>query len=284
MASLALLAASAHAQFTIVANSNNPSVVTVSYQLCPTATGSVTTITGSVTQTYGGGSTVYETVYPTFCSTGLQDVTYTVTEGCPCTADRPAGYIPQGFTTTVATCTTCGEQTLTETLTCPIATTAPGSPAGSAPAAITGAAAPGSGATPGSAAAPGAAAGNGAPGSAPVADAGAGAPAGGSAAAAPAAGGTPAAGGAAAPGGNNRVGGAAASGGAMGCPGPNCASYGSNSTTPGAAGAGAPGSASGAALPASSVARFTGAASSLSPVGTGLSILAGLIGVIAWRL
>ncbi|KAG9255506.1 uncharacterized protein F5Z01DRAFT_672817 [Emericellopsis atlantica] len=66
----------------------------------------------------------YTTQYPAFCSTGLADVVYTVTEirsgmkEAPRVTDRPG--VPEGFTTAVETCTVGGDEPLTKTMTYPI--------------------------------------------------------------------------------------------------------------------------------------------------------------------
>lgn len=66
----------------------------------------------------------YTTKYPAFCSTGLADVTYTVTEirsgmkEAPRVTGRPD--VPEGFTTAVETCTVCGDEPLTKTITYPV--------------------------------------------------------------------------------------------------------------------------------------------------------------------
>lgn len=107
--------------------------------------------TGMASSSAGGSSTTYTTVYKEFCSTGLQDKTYTVTESCSSphpasAASREAGYVPQGFAVTTATCHVCGPMPVVATLTTPtpVAPTA-NAGAGPAPAAAgeTGASSPG---------------------------------------------------------------------------------------------------------------------------------------------
>ena len=66
----------------------------------------------------------YETVYQQMGSTGLQQVTYTITEACPCQGTRNPYSIPEGFTTTVLECNVCAENggPKTVTLTTPCST------------------------------------------------------------------------------------------------------------------------------------------------------------------
>ena len=238
---LAVLAATASAQTNIVVGSNPllEGTTTITYSICPTAATLTTTLSNTVTLcpgpycnggaptvtlgpgqggVLGGGyttvgpngeSTVYETFYPATCSTGgLADVTYMITEACPCEATRASDYIPSGFSTTVATvltqtCAGCAEVETTITLTTPCET----GPYATAGVTNTGGAPAGAGAT-------GAGAGGSAPGATGAAVAPAGAGASGAAgantgagvsngAAAPGAAGAAGAGGAAAPYGNN---------------------------------------------------------------------------------
>ena len=80
----------------------------------------------------------YTTIYEAFCPTGVATVTYTVEEvyhgmstapGFPTPTD-----LPHGFTTTVATCNSCGSAPITRTLTYPVGgqpsvpTSGPGQP------------------------------------------------------------------------------------------------------------------------------------------------------------
>ena len=188
---LAVLAATASAQTNTVVG-NNPNLegtTTITYSICPTAATITSTLSSTITLCPGpqcnggmpeitlapgqggvveggyttigpnGESTVYETIYPQTCSTGgMVDVTYMITEACPCTADRPTDYLPSGFSTTVATvltktCDTCAETEIPITLTTPCSdgayatagvTNTGGSPAGGAAgSAATGAAAGG---------------------------------------------------------------------------------------------------------------------------------------------
>jgi hypothetical protein len=190
---LAVLAATASAQTTTIVG-NDPNVegtTTITYSICPTAATLTTTLSStltlcpgencnggspSITLGLGGGiyeggyttvgpngeSTVYETLYPATCATGgLQDVTYMITEACPCEATRASDYLPSGISTTVATiltktCDVCDEYETTITLTTPCPTgpyaTAGVTSTGGAPA-TTGAAAGGSPAAGGNGAA-----------------------------------------------------------------------------------------------------------------------------------
>jgi hypothetical protein len=138
---VALLIAGATAQgdaVTLTINGPGTGTTTEYYSLCPESNTGLITVTGTTTQTYcpgpnchgtpsptagprSGYTTVYTTVYSSFCTSGLAPVIYTITEACPCHGMSRPGYIPQGFTTSVATCTTCGEGTITATLTIPIA-------------------------------------------------------------------------------------------------------------------------------------------------------------------
>jgi hypothetical protein len=148
---VALLAASVGAQnayTTSTITGPGEGTTTEYYSLCPSDTGLIT-VTGTITETYcpgpncngqptagprSGYTTVYTTVWSQFCSTGLAPATYTITEACPCHGMGQPDYIPQGCTTTVATCETCGEGTITATLTYPIggSTAAPAYGGGSA--------------------------------------------------------------------------------------------------------------------------------------------------------
>lgn len=221
---LAALAATVSAQTTTIVG-DDPNVegtTTITYSICPTAATLTTTLSSTLTlcpgQNCNGGSpditmapgqggiyeggyttvgpngesTVYETFYPATCSTGgMADVTYMITEACPCEATRASDYLPSGFETTVATltssaCDECEAETTTITLTTPCATgpyaTAGITNTGGAPAA-TGAAVGGSPAAGGSGAvATGSAGGNsgsggGAPGAGESSVAAGGAPA-----------------------------------------------------------------------------------------------------------
>jgi len=69
--------------------------------------------------------TTYTTVYSQLCPTGLQEVTYTVTESCSSMGGIPrtSGYVPQGFTVTTVECTVCEGMSMA-TITTPIATPA----------------------------------------------------------------------------------------------------------------------------------------------------------------
>ncbi|ETS76290.1 hypothetical protein PFICI_11677 [Pestalotiopsis fici W106-1] len=68
-------------------------------------------------------TSVYSTNYPIFCSTGVTDQTYTITEtyhGMPTlpTFAEPTE-CPYGFTTEEVTCTVCGDAPITQTMTYP---------------------------------------------------------------------------------------------------------------------------------------------------------------------
>ena len=240
---LAVLAATASAQINTVVGTNPllEGTTTITYSICPTAATLTTTLSSTVTLCPGpycnggaptvtlgpgqggvleggyttvgpnGESTVYETFYPATCSTGgLADVTYMITEACPCEATRASDYVPSGFSTTVATvltsaCDSCAASETTITLTTPCET----GPYATAGVTNTGAAPAGAGAG-----ATGAGAGGNAPGATGAAVAPGGAGATGAAgtnngagtnggAAAPGAAGAAGAGGAAAPYGNS---------------------------------------------------------------------------------
>jgi hypothetical protein len=68
-------------------------------------------------------TTTYATAYPAFDSSGTKDVTYAVTEvrtgmkEPPSVTARPD--VPEGFTAAVETCTVCGDEPLTRTMTYP---------------------------------------------------------------------------------------------------------------------------------------------------------------------
>ena len=157
---LAVLAATASAQINTVVGTNPllEGTTTITYSICPTAATLTTTLSSTVTLCPGpycnggaptvtlgpgqggvleggyttvgpnGESTVYETFYPATCSTGgLADVTYMITEACPCEATRASDYVPSGFSTTVATvltsaCDSCAASETTITLTTPCET------------------------------------------------------------------------------------------------------------------------------------------------------------------
>ncbi|MCJ1430102.1 hypothetical protein MMC29_008017, partial [Sticta canariensis] len=104
------------------------------YDAC-TDTDYESTVTNTIIQTYcpdceegqrgsygkSGILTTYQTVYSQFCSTGLEEKTFTVTESCSSTNQpRPTGYVPQGFTVTTAICTVCGSTPVTAVLTTPV--------------------------------------------------------------------------------------------------------------------------------------------------------------------
>ncbi|MCJ1400601.1 hypothetical protein MMC11_003807 [Xylographa trunciseda] len=142
------------------------------YNDCPTNTGPEysATVTGTIVSTYcpkcempettsAGILTVYTTEYSQLCPTGLEPVTYTVTESCSSTgASREATYVPQGFTVTTVQCTVC-ENSPMVTITTPIATPSTGAsaPAAYVAPAVSGAPTPGAAPAAGSAPAPGAA-------------------------------------------------------------------------------------------------------------------------------
>lgn len=105
------------------------------YEYYDACTDYESTVTNTIISTYcpdceggQGGSygksgilTTYETVYSQFCSTGLEQKTFTVTESCSsANQPRPTGYVPQGFTVTTAICTVCGSTPVTAVLTTPV--------------------------------------------------------------------------------------------------------------------------------------------------------------------
>lgn len=115
----------------------DPSVVTKYeyYDDCPSSAGPnyTATVTGTIVSTYcpactegwsSGIYTTYTTVYKEWCSTGLQDKTYTVTESCSEVGQqREATYVPQGFTVITESCSICQHPT-TAVITTPCSTTA----------------------------------------------------------------------------------------------------------------------------------------------------------------
>ena len=241
-----------------------------------------------------GVLTTYTTVYSQTCSTGLEEVTYTVTESCSNSGQpREASYVPQGFMVTIVSCTVCGEKPLVATLTtpAPLAATpgagsgpnpAPAAPTGSSPKALAGPyPAPGSAPPAGGVPANGSYA-PASSGSVPAS--GGSAPASGGSApavggAAPA-GGAPDSGGAPAPAPAPAAAPAAAAGkapAAAGTPPPLFATP----TTKGRAGAAATGaSAVGSSAPGTSPVQFTGTASSLSvSLAAGLAMFVGALGL-----
>ncbi|MCJ1319182.1 Mucin-5B [Xylographa vitiligo] len=137
------------------------------YDDCPSSTGAEysATVTGTIISTYcpkcempesssAGILTVYTTEYSQLCPTGLEPVTYTVTESCSSTgASREATYVPQGFTVTTVQCSVCENMPMV-TITTPIATPSTGatSPAAYIAPAVSGASSPG--AVPAAASAP----------------------------------------------------------------------------------------------------------------------------------
>lgn len=78
-------------------------------------------VTATLTLPCPETTTVYTTAYESFCSTGLEHKTYTVTQVCrEETCERPpVGKPPPGFTEVVDVCTTCGTSPITATLTLP---------------------------------------------------------------------------------------------------------------------------------------------------------------------
>ncbi|MCJ1287431.1 Mucin-5B [Xylographa opegraphella] len=142
------------------------------YDDCATSTGAEysATVTGTIVSTYcpkcempestsEGILTVYTTEYSQLCPTGLEPVTYTVTESCSSTgASREATYLPQGFTVTTVQCTVCENMPMV-TITTPIATpsTGPTPLAASTAPAVSGSSTPSAVPAVGSAPAPGAA-------------------------------------------------------------------------------------------------------------------------------
>jgi hypothetical protein len=87
--------------------------VDVTIPCTETASGDATvtaTITATMCPACSTHRTTYTTVYPSICSTGLVDVTYTITETC--TGPTPSwhsnsGYVPPGYTVTETLCTVC---------------------------------------------------------------------------------------------------------------------------------------------------------------------------------
>jgi len=68
-------------------------------------------------------TTTHDYVFTTFCPTGLTAVTQPVTETLTSGVATSTG-CPQGYTTTVATCTACGSTPVTATLVIPATTEA----------------------------------------------------------------------------------------------------------------------------------------------------------------
>ncbi|KAF2999974.1 hypothetical protein E8E14_006213 [Neopestalotiopsis sp. 37M] len=68
-------------------------------------------------------TSVYSTNYPVFCSTGVTDTTYTITETYHGMSTLPTfaepTECPYGFTTEEHTCTVCGDAPITKTMTYP---------------------------------------------------------------------------------------------------------------------------------------------------------------------
>jgi len=64
---------------------------------------------------------VYTTEYPSFCPTGFENKTYTVTQVCreQTCEQPPVGTPPPGFNEVVDVCNTCGPSPITATLTIP---------------------------------------------------------------------------------------------------------------------------------------------------------------------
>lgn len=64
---------------------------------------------------------IHEVVYDTFCSTGLEPHTYTVTKTCDSAycGGKPTYGPEPGFTTTKSVCSSCGPKPITATLTVP---------------------------------------------------------------------------------------------------------------------------------------------------------------------
>ena len=93
----------------------------------PSSDASLTTTSGMSAETdtisnrhSSGIMTTYTTIYSQTCSTGLEKVTYTVTESCSIPNQvRDTTYVPQGFTVTTVSCTVCGQTPLIATLTTP---------------------------------------------------------------------------------------------------------------------------------------------------------------------
>lgn len=117
---IAALAAGAYAQ--VSPSADVVTTVTEYYDVnCTTNTDYTATVTGTIIQTYcpectresaapkaKGILTTYTTIYDATCSTGLQPVTYTVTESCVSASQpRPIDYIPHGFTVVTVPCQQC---------------------------------------------------------------------------------------------------------------------------------------------------------------------------------
>jgi len=161
----AVVGASSQSNSTSMTTDQSTSYVYSYYDDCSTVSSGPGTETNTVTSTYcskcemdasssfvaaGGSFTTYTTVYQEFCPTGLQEKTYTVTESCSSphpasTASREAGYMPQGFAVTTATCHVCGPMPVVATLTTPTpaaSTANAGAGPAPAPAGQTGASSP----------------------------------------------------------------------------------------------------------------------------------------------
>ena len=274
---------------TVISNTLDPGVVYSTYSICPTDT-TITSILPTSTLCPGpycngaptgiaepGSSITWVTELVNVCPTAtneagwLTTMTTTMTEACPCMETQPAGYVPSGHTTVVATCTVCGESSPSATIITPIASAAGGA---SAPAA-TGAAGAGSGSgAPGSASgssAPGSGSGSGfgsgAPGSGSGSDSGASAPSATSGAEAAASSSSPQAGIAPAPGSP------AGSNGTYGAPMSPSASMGLGS-----------GAGSAISPPISQQTTSSAFCNGIDITGTLFLVLSGIIGFAAWQL
>ena len=120
-------------------SADNVVTMTEYYDDCPSSSGASysATVTGTIVSTYcpkcempestsAGVFTTYTTEYSQLCPTGLEPVTYTVTESCSSTgASREATYVPQGFTVTTVQCTVCENMPMV-TITTPTATQSTG--------------------------------------------------------------------------------------------------------------------------------------------------------------
>ncbi|MCJ1417204.1 hypothetical protein MMC32_003544 [Xylographa parallela] len=168
----ALTDSAPNAALTTSSTTDEVATMTLYYDDCASGTGGEysATVTGTIVSTYcpkcempattsEGILTVYTTEYSQLCPTGLEPVTYTVTESCSSTgASREATYVPQGFTVTTVQCTVC-ENMPTVTITTPITPSSTGTttPAAYIAPAVSGVSSPSAAPAVGSAPAPGAA-------------------------------------------------------------------------------------------------------------------------------
>ncbi|KAI9813054.1 MAG: hypothetical protein M1827_004274 [Pycnora praestabilis] len=110
-------------------DSCGPAPLTETLTICTICENTTTTPAGANPNVY---FTTYRTTYSQFCSTGLEAETYTITEACTGARSAPnPTHVPQGFTTTIGTCTTCGPTPITALLTVPVSPNAEPFTAGS---------------------------------------------------------------------------------------------------------------------------------------------------------